>query len=150
MTLPRDALEIGSDGHPYLRYFNVKLRREAVIPIGPALHEQLRRQERVPDRHARAWTAPAFCCLRRPQVAAAARAASITSRSAAVRHDRSSATCAQAEIRDSTGRLASWVHPHRFRHHLGTSMVNEGVPLPVIQRVLDHGSIRDDRPLRAP
>ena len=45
MTLPRDALQIGSDGHPYLRYLNVKLRREAVIPIGPALHEQLRRQE---------------------------------------------------------------------------------------------------------
>src|SRR5438552_3549124 len=34
------------------------------------------------------------------------------------------------------------MHPHRFRHHLGTSLVNEGVPLPVIQRVLDHGSIR--------
>ena len=47
-----------------------------------------------------------------------------------------------AEIRDSRGRLASWLHPHRFRHHLGTSLVNEGVPLPVIQRVLDHGSIR--------
>jgi hypothetical protein len=47
----------------------------------------------------------------------------------------------KAEIRDSHGRLASWVHPHRFRHHLGSSMVNEGVPLSVIQRVLDHGSI---------
>ena len=34
------------------------------------------------------------------------------------------------------------MHPHRFRHHLGTSLVNEGVPLSVIQRVLDHGSIR--------
>ena len=47
----------------------------------------------------------------------------------------------RAEIRDSRGRLASWVHPHRFRHYLGSSMVNEGVPLPVIQRVLDHASI---------
>jgi hypothetical protein len=47
----------------------------------------------------------------------------------------------KAEIRDSHGRLAVWVHPHRFRHHLGSSMVNEGVPLSVIQRVLDHGSI---------
>ena len=47
----------------------------------------------------------------------------------------------KAEIRDSRGRLAVWVHPHRFRHHLGSSMVNEGVPLSVIQRVLDHGSI---------
>ena len=47
-----------------------------------------------------------------------------------------------AEVRDSRGRLAVWLHPHRFRHHLGTSLVNEGVPLSVIQRVLDHGSIR--------
>jgi hypothetical protein len=45
VTLPRDGLQIGSDNHPYLRYVNVKLRREAVIPIGPALVEQLRRQE---------------------------------------------------------------------------------------------------------
>ena len=45
VTLPRDALQIGSDNHPYLRYLNVKLGREAVIPIGPALCEQLRRQE---------------------------------------------------------------------------------------------------------
>lgn len=35
-----------------------------------------------------------------------------------------------ADIRDSQGRLAVWAHPHRFRHHLGTSLVNEGVPLP--------------------
>ena len=34
-----------------------------------------------------------------------------------------------------------WLNPHRFRHHLATSLVNEGVPLSVIQRVLDHGSI---------
>ena len=33
VTLARDALEIGSDGHPYLRYRNIKLKREAVIPI---------------------------------------------------------------------------------------------------------------------
>jgi Phage integrase family len=47
----------------------------------------------------------------------------------------------KAQIRDTQGRPAVWVHPHRFRHHLGTSMVNEGVPLSVIQRVLDHDSI---------
>ena len=45
VTLPRDALLVGSDNHPYLRYVNVKLQREAVIPIGPTLVEQLHRQE---------------------------------------------------------------------------------------------------------
>ena len=47
----------------------------------------------------------------------------------------------KASIRDGEGKLATSVHPHLFRHHLGTSLVNEGVPLPVIQRVLDHASI---------
>ena len=33
------------------------------------------------------------------------------------------------------------MHPHLFRHHLGTSLISDGVELPVIQRVLDHASI---------
>src|SRR5205823_4475700 len=33
VTLMRDALEHGPDGHPYLRYFNLKCSREAMLPI---------------------------------------------------------------------------------------------------------------------
>jgi hypothetical protein len=47
-----------------------------------------------------------------------------------------------ADIRGSDGTLATWLHPHRFRHHLATSLVNDRVPLPVIQRILDHTSIQ--------
>ena len=47
----------------------------------------------------------------------------------------------RAEIRTAEGKLALDVHPHLFRHHLGTSMVNDNIPLTVIQDVLDHGSI---------
>ena len=46
-----------------------------------------------------------------------------------------------AEIRGVDGELVLGVHPHLFRHHVGTSMVNEKIPLTVIQKVLDHGSI---------
>ena len=46
-----------------------------------------------------------------------------------------------AGIRAVDGELALGVHPHLFRHHVGTSMVNEKIPLTVIQKVLDHGSI---------
>ena len=54
VTLMRDCLELGSDGQPYLRYFNVKGSREAMLPIPPLLAEQLGRQrawlaERLPD-----------------------------------------------------------------------------------------------------
>jgi ferredoxin len=47
----------------------------------------------------------------------------------------------RAEIRTAEGKLALDVHPHLSRHHVGTSMVNDNIPLTVIQDVLDHGSI---------
>src|SRR5664279_3517548 len=45
VTLMRDALEHGPDGHPYLRYVNVKSSREAMLPIPPLLAGQLERHE---------------------------------------------------------------------------------------------------------
>jgi integrase len=140
VTLARDALEIGTDGHPYLRYVNVKLRREAVIPIGPVLHEQLRRQEQfLTDTLGVDGT-----LMLLPSPPAGRRGASRGEHPVSITGIRHMLKryVHTADIRDSQGRLAMWVHPHRFRHHLGTSLVNEGVPLPVIQRVLDHGSIR--------
>ena len=53
----------------------------------------------------------------------------------------SSATSALRRSVRVDGELALGVHPHLFRHHVGTSMVNEKIPLTVIQKVLDHGSI---------
>jgi site-specific recombinase XerD len=140
VTLARDALEIGTDGHPYLRYLNVKLRREAVIPIGPALHEQLRRQEELLS----ATLGADGTRFLLPSPPAGHRGASRGEHHVSIRGVRHMLKryVLTAEIRDGKGQLASWVHPHRFRHHLGTSLVNEGIPLPVIQRVLDHGSIR--------
>jgi integrase len=138
VTLARDALEIGSDGHPYLRYRNVKLRREAVIPIGPVLTEQLRRQEDYLEATHGSGTGfllPSPPAGRRGTSGGGGHHLSHTMiRQIVKRYVR------KAEIRDGEGRLATWVHPHLFRHHLGTSMVNDGVPLPVIQRVLDHAS----------
>jgi integrase len=140
VTLPRDALVIGSDNHPYLHYVNVKLRREAVIPIGPTLVEQLHRQEESltavygPEGTNFLLPSPPEG-MRGPSRGGGHHITPLTARRIVKAYVR------KAEIRDSHGRLAVWVHPHRFRHHLGSSMVNEGVPLSVIQRVLDHGSI---------
>jgi hypothetical protein len=43
-------------------------------------------------------------------------------------------------IRCSDG-TAPVIYPHLFRHHLGTSMVNDGIPIPVVAKVLDHKSL---------
>jgi site-specific recombinase XerD len=140
VTLPRDALLVGSDNHPYLRYVNVKLRREAVIPIGPALVQQLHRQKKslteIYGTDGTNFLLPSPPeGMQGPSRGGGHHIAPLTARLIV------KAYVHKAEIRDSQCRLAVWVHPHRFRHHLGSSMVNEGVPLSVIQRVLDHGSI---------
>lgn len=130
VTLARDALQTGSDGHPYLRYRNVKLKREATLPIAPQLSEQLSRHER--------WLAEAH-----PSTAHLLPRRHDPSRT--MDHSTVRLILARyvegASIRHEDGRLAHDVHPHLFRHHLGTSLVNDGVPLPVVQKMLDHNSI---------
>jgi hypothetical protein len=44
------------------------------------------------------------------------------------------------ELVDATGRPVT-VSPHQFRHTLGTRTINEDIPLEVIRRMLDHGSL---------
>jgi site-specific recombinase XerD len=140
VLLRRDALQEGSDGHPYLRFDNVKLSREAVIPIGPALAEQLRRQEEhlsrtYPD--GTDWLLPSPPGRGAPGMGKGGR---LHIRPGSVNELLHSYVC-KADIRDRDGRLATWIHAHAFRHHLGTSLVNDGVPLPVIQKLFDHASI---------
>jgi integrase len=114
VTLARDALEIGTDGHPYLHYLNVKLRREAVIPIGPVLHEQLRRQQELLT--ATLGDGTRFLL---PSPPADRRGSSRGEHHVTIGAVRQMLKryVLIAEIRDSNGQLASWMHPHRFRHH---------------------------------
>jgi integrase len=43
-----------------------------------------------------------------------------------------------ADIRDSQGQRPPLSHVHRFRHTRGTSLINAGVPVHVVQRYLGH------------
>ena len=135
LALMRGCLELGSDGHPYLRYFNVKASREAMLPIPPLLAEQVQRQqaflaERFPDTE---WLFPSR--LHRGTKRGAFHIDPGTINLVVERYVR------RAEIRTAEGKLALDIYPHLFRHNVGTSMVNDNIPLTVIQEVLDHGSI---------
>ena len=135
VTLMRECLELGSDGHPYLRYVNVKAGREAMLPIPPLLAEQVKRQqallsERFPQTE---WLFPSR--VRRGAKRGAFHIDGGTVNLVVERYVR------WAEIRTAEGELALDIYPHLFRHNVGTSMVNENIPLTVIAEVLDHGSM---------
>ena len=135
VTLMRNCLELGSDAHPYLRYFNVKGSREAMLPIPPLLAEQLRcHEDYLAERYpATEWLFPSP--VHRGAKRGAFHINPSTVANVIERYVR------KAEIRTAEGRLALDVHPHLFRHHVGTSMVNENIPLTVIADVLDHSSV---------
>ena len=106
-----------------------------MLPIPPLLAEQLRRQEawlaeRFPQTE---WLFPSR--VRRGAKRGAFHIDPGTVNLVVGRYVH------KAEIRTADGKLALDIYPHLFRHHLGTSMVNENIPLTVIQDVLDHGSI---------
>jgi integrase len=140
VLLRRDALQHGSDGHPYLRFDNVKLCREAVIPIGPALAEQLGRQEQhlrrtYPD--GTDWLLPSPPGRGAPGMGKGGRFHILPGSV----NELLRSYVRKADIRDRDGHPATWIHAHAFRHHLGTSLVNSNVPLVVIQKLFDHASI---------
>ena len=140
VLLRRDALQHGSDGHPYLRFDNVKLSREAVIPIGPALAEQLHRQEQhlrrtYPD--GTDWLLPSPPGRGAPGMGKGGRFHILPGSV----NELLRSYVRRADIRDRDGHPATWIHAHAFRHHLGTSLVNSNVPLLVIQKLFDHASI---------
>ena len=138
VTLLRDALERGSDGHPYLRYFNVKAK-----PRGDAADPAAARRAAQSPGGATGRALPGstewLLPSRRLRRGDGKGGAFHISPSTVQRM--SSATCAGPRSAPPTGKLALDVHPHLFRHHVGTSMVNDNIPLTVIQKVLDHGSI---------
>jgi integrase len=41
LGLPRDCLAFDADGAPYLRYYNHKMKREALVPIDGELHQMI-------------------------------------------------------------------------------------------------------------
>ena len=137
-TLQRDARMIGSDGHPYLRYWNIKAKRQATLPIPPVLSDQLDcheafLRERYPE--GTDWLLPSPPIGSRNGKGGGCRITDSVVRLIVKRYIRT------AEIRTADGRLALDVHPHLFRHHLASSLVAEEIPLLTVQKVLDHGSI---------
>jgi integrase len=132
LTLACDCLVRDSDGAPYLRYLNTKMKREALVPIDEELTEQIpAQQQRVLQR----WPDRAPILFPRPK--------------ANIRGDRPIESqayrealhlwLARCDVRDENGRPAR-IKPHQWRHTVGTRLINRDVPQEVVRRILDHDS----------
>jgi integrase len=134
-----DALRLGSgcltadaDAAPYLRYFNHKMKREALVPIDEHVHHLITgQQERVLER----WPSGSPWLFPRPtkNLDGTAPVSSSTYRLALYRW------LERCAVRDEHGRLVHFT-PHQWRHTLGTRMINRDVPQEVVRRILDHDS----------
>ncbi len=126
LALPRDCLVTDAGGAPYLRYYNHKMKREALVPIDEELRGLIGEQQRAGD-------APIL--FPRPTKNPGRRfpASSSTYRAALYRWLDS------CDIRDEHGQPVH-LTPHQWRHPLGTRLINRDVPQEVVRRLLDHDS----------
>ena len=132
VRLPFHCVVTDAGGAPYLRYYNHKMRREALVPLDSELREQIAGQqaavlERWPDGTPVLFPAPqANLDGHRPVRDSGNRAAL-------------NRWLQRCDIRDEHGRPVT-VTPHQFRHSLGTTLINRDVPQHVVQKILDHDS----------
>jgi len=131
LRLPFDCTVADDSGAPYLRYFNHKMKREALLPLDDELLALIRdQQQRVLGRFP-----SGIVLFPRPE------------KNPDGKHPVSSPTYRQAlyrwleycDIRDEHGEPAH-LTPHQWRHTLGTVLINRDVPQHVVQKILDHDS----------
>jgi integrase len=129
--LSADALISGSDGAPYLRYWNHKRRREAIVPISDRAADAINTQ--------RAWVQEHFpdCEWLFPRAVANGRGRQPMGYAFIWK------TLARwAEtlgLRDAQGNRFV-LQAHAFRHTYATALVNGDVDLVSVQSLLDHDS----------
>ena len=132
LKLPRDCIALDADGAPYLKYFNHKMKREALVPID----EELRRQ--VLDQQSRAlerWPGGVPVLFPR-RVANADGTRPVSGSAYRTALDEWLQRC---DVRDEHG-LPARLTPHQWRHTLGTRLINRDVPQEVVRKILDHDS----------
>lgn len=131
LALERDCIARDAQDQPYLRYYNHKMKREALVPIDEELRALIAAQQnRAEEAH------PGGPVLfPRPSKNPDGRAPvkSATYRGALYRWLQA------CQIRDERGAPVQ-LTPHQWRHTLGTRLINRDVPQEVVRRILDHES----------
>jgi hypothetical protein len=132
LQLPCDCIVRDADGAPYLRYINHKMNREALVPIDEELEHSIgEHRQRLQAR----WPigTPVLFPQPRNNPEGHLPMGDSTYRKSLRRWLK------RCDVRDEHGQPAL-VTPHRFRHTLGTRLINRDVPQEVVRRILDHDS----------
>ncbi|MCT6733813.1 tyrosine-type recombinase/integrase [Rhodococcus qingshengii] len=132
LRLRGDCVTTDAGGAPYLRYFNHKMKRDALVPIDPDLADAIGDQRRsVAER----WPGGTHLLFPRPtkNIDGHLPLAIPTYREALHRW------LTVCDIRDEHGHRVH-LTPHQWRHTLGTRLINRDVPQEVVRRILDHDS----------
>ena len=127
-----DCTVTDADGAPYLRYYNTKMKREALVPVDDELFRLIGEQkQRVLQRFPAG--APVLFPRQNGNLNGRRPISSHTYRSALYRW------LEDCDIRDEHGKPVH-LTPHQWRHTLGTVLINRDVPQHVVQKILDHDS----------
>jgi integrase len=131
-AIPADCAVRDADGAPYLRYYNRKMRREALVPIDDEMEALIASQQ---ERNQARWPGGTPVLFPRPttNIDGTRPVAGSTYREALYRW------LEDCDIRDEHGRPVH-LTPHQWRHTLGTMLINRDVPQHVVQKILDHDS----------
>jgi integrase len=117
---------------PYLRYYNNKMEREALVPVDDEVVALVAAQE---ERNRQRWPQGTPVLFPRPDanIDGTRPVRGDTYRRALYRW------LDDCDIRDEHGQPARPT-PHQWRHTLGTWLINRDVPQHVVQKILDHDS----------
>ncbi len=132
LRLPTDCIVTDTDGAPYLKYVNHKMKRDALVPIDEELRGLLiEQQQRITDR----WPGGTPGLFPRPtkNLDGTMPTSSSTYREALYRW------LERCDVRDEHGRPVH-LTPHQWRHTVGTTLINRDVPQEAVRRILDHDS----------
>ena len=131
LRLSCDCVVTDPSGAPYLRYYNHKMKREALVPVDDELRSLIgAQQRRIRDR----WpAAPVLFPRLTKNPDGNAPVSSSAYRQALYRW------LAGCDIRDENGQPVH-LTPHQWRHTLGTTLINHDVPQHIVQKILDHDS----------
>lgn len=134
-----DCIAQDAKGSWWFTYYQFKLKKEHTIPVSKEIAEVVQQQQSY-IREELDPTFPYLFCARRNNseifIPALKPMSYITFRRYLKKLAR------DKNIRDASGNIFPLEKIHRFRHTVGTNMINNGVPIHVVKRFFGHESFR--------